>query len=428
MAPPSVSLAIPKSVSRALPLLSWPMVRLGKRLRRAATAAQQMMGNVAHTVSESISGVRVVQSFGMEDYEIGRFESAVNGVLRAELRAGRATALSPALLELFGAMVGAGLFYVAGRGIASGALDAGNLFVVLGSLSMLFVSIRRLNAFYADTQRASAAAVRVFDVLDHERAIRDRPDARELPPFSAGLCFENLEFSYGDERVLDGVNLTIGRGEIVALVGASGAGKSTLANLVPRFYDPSGGRLSIDGQDVREVSLSSLRAQIGMVTQETVLFDDTVRNNIAYGRADCPLASVIEVARATQAHEFIERLPEGYDTVLGEGGGRLSMGQRQRLTIARALLKDPPILILDEATSALDASSEALVQQALDVLMQGRTSLVIAHRLATVRRAHRIVVLDRGRIVEEGTHRELIERKGAYARLHALQFREEAVG
>jgi subfamily B ATP-binding cassette protein MsbA len=222
--------------------------------------------------------------------------------------------------------------------------------------------------------------------------------------------------------------LTIGRGEIVALVGASGAGKSTLANLVPRFYDPSGGRLSIDGQDVREVSLSSLRGQIGLVTQETVLFDDTVRNNIAYGRADCPLASVIEVARATQAHEFIERLPEGYDTVLGEGGGRLSMGQRQRLTIARALLKDPPILILDEATSALDASSEALVQQALDVLMQGRTSLVIAHRLATVRRAHRIVVLDRGRIVEEGTHRELLERKGAYARLHALQFREEAVG
>jgi subfamily B ATP-binding cassette protein MsbA len=415
-------------VTVALPLLGWPMVRLGRKLRSASTLSQQKMAEVAHKVSESVSGVRVVQSFGMEPYEIGRFERSVHGVLRAELRAGRATSLAPALIELFGAMVGAALFYVAGRGIAARALDPGDLGVVMVCLGVLFASTRRLNALYAEIQRALAAAVRVFDMLDREREIRDLPGARELPPFGESIRFEGVDFSYGDENVLEGVDLAIRKGEVVALVGPSGAGKSTLANLLPRFFDATRGRVLIDGHDVREVTLSSLRGQIGIVTQETVLFDDTVRNNIAYGREDCPLERVIEVARATQAHEFINRLPEGYDTVIGEGGDRLSMGQRQRLTIARALLKDPPVLILDEATSALDAKSEALVQQALEVLKRGRTSLVIAHRLATIRRADRIVVIDEGRIVEVGSHRELLAREGVYARLHALQFRGEAVG
>jgi subfamily B ATP-binding cassette protein MsbA len=415
-------------VTVALPLLGWPMVRLGRKLRRAATMSQQKMADVAHKVSESVSGVRVVQSFGMEPYEIDRFEGSVGGVLRAELKAGRATSLAPALIELFGAIVGAALFYVAGRGIAAGALDPGNLGVVVVCLGVLFASTRRLNAFYAEIQRAIAAATRVFDMLDREREIRDLPGARELPSFGESVQFDNVSFSYGDENVLEAIDLTIDKGEVVALVGPSGAGKTTLANLLPRFYDPTGGRVLIDGHDVSQVTLSSLRAQIGIVTQETVLFDDTVRNNIAYGRADCPLDRVIEVARATQAHEFVERLPEGYDTVIGEGGERLSMGQRQRLTIARALLKDPPILILDEATSALDAKSESLVQQALEVLMRGRTSLVIAHRLATIRRADRIVVIDEGRIVEVGSHSELLSRKGVYARLHSLQFHGEAVG
>jgi len=303
----------------ALPLLAWPMVRLGRKLRRAATASQEKMADVAHKVTESVGGVRVVQSFGMEPYEIDRMHQAVGSVLRAELRAGRATSLAPSLMELFGAVIGATLFFIAGRGIAAGNLDPGNFFVVLVCLGLLFASTRRLNVFYAEIQRATAAGTRVFDMLDRERAIRNIPQAKPLAPFRETIRFEGLDFSYGDEMVLDGMDLTIRKGEIVALVGPSGAGKSTLANLLPRFYDPTRGRLLIDGQDIREITLESLRGQIGMVTQKTILFDDTVRNNIAYGRDDCPLEPVIEVARATQAHEFIERLPQGYDTVLGEG-------------------------------------------------------------------------------------------------------------
>jgi subfamily B ATP-binding cassette protein MsbA len=364
----------------------------------------------------------------MEAYEVQRFGGALGGALRAELRASRAMALAPALVETFVAVVGAGLFFVAGREVAAGRLDPGDFSVVLFALGILFVSIRRLNALYSEQQRALSAADRVFDMLDRERQIRDAPRAVALAPFRREVRFERVGFSYGDERVLDGIELTLSRGKVVALVGPSGAGKSTLASLLPRFYDPTAGRLLVDGQDIREVTLASLRAQIGIVTQETVLFDDTVRNNIAYGRADCAIEAVVEVARAAQAHEFIERLPQGYDTRIGEGGARLSMGQRQRLAIARALLKDPPLLILDEATSALDAESEDLVQRALEALMRDRTSLVIAHRLATVRRADCILVLDRGRIVERGTHAELLEHRGAYARLYEIQFKSADAG
>jgi subfamily B ATP-binding cassette protein MsbA len=371
-----------------------------------------------------VAGTRVVQSFGMERFEIGRFRDVLGRLLGADLKAARATALAPAVMELVGAAAGAGIFYLAGRRIAAGTLDGGRFFVVLVGLALLYMSVRRLNQLNVELQHALAASTRIFAMMDRKPEIADRPGATPLPSFREAIRFEGVGFAYDGTPVLSDVDLTLRRGEVVALVGRSGSGKSTLASLLPRFYDPTAGRITIDGLDLREVTLHSLRGQIGLVTQETVLFDDTVRANIAYGRADVPLERVIEAATAAHADGFIRLLPEGYDTRLGERGTRLSMGQRQRLAIARALLKDPPILVLDEATSALDAESEASVQEALETLMVGRTSLVIAHRLATVRRADRIVVLEAGRIVEMGRHADLLTRGGLYARLHELQFQE----
>ncbi len=409
-----------------LPLLGYPMIRLGRRMRLAATTSQESMAEVTERLKESIEGVRVVQGFGKERFEIGRFRDAINRMLRADLKAARAVSLAPAIMELLGAVVGAVLFYVAGKYISAGNVDAGGFATVLVALSFLFASIKRLNLIYSELQVCRSATVRVFAMLDEERTINDRPDAVELPPFARSVLFEDVHFGYGDGQVLNGIRLEIPKGQRIALVGASGSGKTTLANLLPRFYDPTQGAVRIDGRDIREVSLRSLRGQIGLVTQETVLFDDTVRNNIAYGMdGDVPMQDIVAAARAAFAEEFIDSLPEAYETRLGEKGSRLSMGQRQRLTIARALLRDPPILILDEATSALDAESESAVQEALERLMEGRTSLVIAHRLATVRAADRILVMQHGRIVEEGTHRELLQRGGVYTRLYELQFRED---
>jgi subfamily B ATP-binding cassette protein MsbA len=404
-----------------LPLLAYPMVRLSKRLRRASTRSQEQQAETVSLLAETIGGAKVVQSFAMERFEIGRFRAALERMLAADLKSARALALAPAVMELFGAVAGALLFSYAGRQVAKGRITGGDVMVIVGSLGYFFMSLRRMNTINSEVQQAIAAAKRVFSMMDREREIRDLPGAATLPPFAREIRFEHVDFAYDDEKILDGVDVTILRGETIALVGASGAGKTTIANLLPRFYDPTAGRILFDGHELRSVTLESLRGQIGLVTQETVLFNDTVKNNIAYGRSDIPMDRIVAAARSAHAHEFIEGLPEKYETIVGERGARLSVGQRQRLTIARALLKNPPILILDEATSALDSESEKLVQEALEVLMRNRTSLVIAHRLATVRRADRILVMERGRVVETGTHRELLERDGLYARFHALQ-------
>jgi ATP-binding cassette, subfamily B, bacterial MsbA len=408
----------------ALPLLAYPMVKLSKRLRKASTRSQEKQGETASLLAETLAGAKVVQGFAMERFEIGRFRAALDRMLAADLKAARAVALAPAVMQLFGGVAGGLLFAYAGRQVAKGRISGGEVTAILALLGYLFMSLRRMNTINTEVQQAIAAAKRIFDVMDREREIRDLPGAVPLPPFTREIRFEHVDFAYDDDKVLHAIDVAIRRGETVALVGSSGSGKSTIANLVPRFYDPTAGRLAIDGHDLRGVTLDSLRAQIGLVTQETVLFNDTVKNNIAYGRSDVSMDSIVAAAKAAHADEFITSLPQGYETILGERGARLSVGQRQRVTIARALLKDPPILILDEATSALDSESEKLVQEALEVLMRNRTSIVIAHRLATVRRADRILVMDRGRIVEEGSHRDLLARDGIYARLHALQMEE----
>ncbi len=409
-----------------LPVMVYPTLQLGKRLRRASRRSQEALGEVANLTGEAVSGIKVVQSFAMEEFEKRQFAGALGRLLGIDLKAARAAALAPAVIELVGAVAAAALFFLAGRAIASGGLDAGNFTVVLTGLGLLFAAIRRLTRCNVEAQTALAAAQRVFEILDLEPEVRDAAGALELPPMAKELRFEQVEFAYGNaEPVLRGIDLTLTKGEMVALVGPSGAGKTTLINLIPRFIDPTSGRVTVDGHDLRQVKLVSLRNQIGLVTQETILFDGSVRSNIAYGRSDIPLERVVAAARAANADEFIDKMAQGYDTPLGEKGTRLSMGQRQRLSIARALLKDPPILILDEATSALDSESERLVQQALDHLLEGRTSIVIAHRLSTVRRADRIVSMQAGTIVEEGTHRELLSAGGLYAHLYELQFGDE---
>ncbi len=404
--------------------------RIGQRVRHATRKGQDKLADIQNILHETITGNRIVKAFGMELWELVRFRGAARRLLRANLRSVSAAAISSPVMDILGAVAVAVLLWLGRDQINHRVFTAGTFLVFIVAVFKLYEPVRKFALFYNNFQQALGASSEIFAVMDAEDEVRDKPGAGVLPPFRESVQFEGVSFGYEDEErsVLRDVNLEVRRGEVVAIVGSSGAGKSTLVHLIPRFFDVSGGALRLDRTDVRDVTVASLRAQVGIVTQETILFNDTVRNNIAYGQPQVTDAAVMAAAQAALAHDFIRQLPEGYNTMIGERGLRLSGGERQRLAIARALLKNAPILILDEATSALDTESESLVQSALQNLMAGRTVFVIAHRLTTVRRADRIVVLEGGTIEDIGAHEELMSRLGTYRRLYALQFAEREPG
>ena len=406
------------------PLVVYPLVRLGQKVRRTTKRSQEHLETLSHVATEAFSGHRIVKAFGTEAQEASRFRRASDALYRTNMKVTSALSSLPPLMEFLGGLAMAGALWYGSREIAAGRLTTGEFTSFIAALFLSYGPAKKLSRVNANLQQAIAAAGRIFEMLDTHSEVADAGRAA-LPPLSQSLVFRDVSFHYEDRdrrRILRDVCFEVPVGQMVAIVGLSGAGKTTLVNLIPRFYDVTGGAILIDGVDIREVTLASLRAQIGMVTQDTVLFDDTIAANIAYGSPGATRERIEAAARAAHAHEFVSTLPDAYETRIGERGQRLSGGQRQRLAIARALLKDPPILILDEATSSLDAESEQLVQDALVHLMENRTSIVIAHRLSTVRRADAIIVLERGVIREVGRHDELLLRpNGVYARLYALQ-------
>lgn len=407
------------------PLALYPLVTMGRKLRKTSDTGLQRWRDINNILQETISGSRIVKAFLMEEFEGKRFSDVTNRLFRTNMKLTRTVSMLPPIMELVGGLAFAAAIWYGSSQIASGQLTPGEFTSFMAALFMMYGPVKKLSRVNATLQQALAASSRIFAVLDTHLETIEAPDAVELAPLRQQIELRGVSFTYddGDEPVLKDMNLTIKAGEVVALVGTSGAGKTTLINLIPRFYDPAEGSILFDGVDIRKATLSSLRGQIGLVTQETILFNDTVRNNLTYGVESFTKEELREAARAACALEFIEELTLGFDTVIGERGHRLSGGQRQRLAIARALMKNPPILILDEATSSLDAESEALVQRALENLMANRTTVVIAHRLSTVRRADRIVVIEDGRIQEMGTHRDLMSRaSGYYRRLYRLQF------
>ncbi len=411
----------------AIPVTGFIVIKIGDILRKISRTVQDKIADITITLSETFTGIKMVKAFGMENFESQRFDEKNKKYLNIFMKVSRISEIPSPLMEFIG--VGLGVAFVVwygGSQVIEGTTSAGTFFSFMTAVLMLYAPIRRLGHVNIQMQQAIGASERVFGILDIKSESYRRDGLKVLSEIKEGIEFRNVSFNYEDKKrnALSGINLKVKAGEVIALIGVSGVGKTTLMNLIPRFYDPTEGTIIIDGIDIKEVTLESLRKKIGIVSQETILFNDSVKNNIAYGRIEAGDDEIIEAAKAAYAHEFIMEMPHAYDTVIGEKGVRLSGGQKQRIAIARALLKNPPILILDEATSSLDSASERMVQEALNNLMKDRTTFVIAHRLSTIQRADRIVVIDRGQIAETGSHEELLNKGGLYGRLYSIQFEE----
>lgn len=402
-----------------------PVMRMSRKIKRVTKRGQVRTGTLAALLQESIQGNRIVKAFGMETYEDQRFTVENWRLFKQSLRASRIKSIVAPSMELLASFGIGGVVWYGGWSVIAGGRTQGEFMAFMAAMFLMYQPFKGLTRTYTAVHQGLAGAERVFEILDEIPEIQDKPGARDAKRFSKGIGLHNVHFAYGETPVLKNINVTIEAGQMIALVGMSGVGKSTLVDLIPRFYDVQSGRITLDGEDIRDLTVRSLRAQIGIVTQHTFLFNDSIRNNIAYGDPNRSIEDVVAAAKAANADEFISAMPKGYDSVIGELGMQLSGGQRQRLAIARALLKNAPILILDEATSSLDAESERLVQEALENLMTTRTTIVIAHRLSTIRRADRIVVMVDGTIAEEGTHEELLAKNGEYSRLYTLQILEE---
>lgn len=407
------------------PLTIYPIAKFGGKMRNIATRTQVTMGSLTTLLQETIAGTRIVKAFSMEEYESRRFAKENEHLFKLAMKSVSVSAVSSPFMEFLGGIGIAAIVFYGGYQVIKGVSTPGTFFSFLTALIMLYEPVKRLTNVNNTIQQGIAGAERVFSIIDIVPDIKNDADATDLPKISRGIDIKDVTFCYEETPVLKNVNLSIKAGEVVAFVGMSGGGKTTLVNLIPRFYDVSEGQILIDGHDIRHVTIESLRGQIGIVTQQTILFNDTVRNNIAYGNIEKTDEDIVQAAKAANAHDFIMNLPKRYDTVIGEQGAKLSGGERQRMSIARALLKDAPILILDEATSSLDTEAEIEVQDALEYLMKGRTTLIIAHRLSTIRNAHRILVLAKGEIVEEGTHESLLEKRGEYFKFYNMQFKDE---